>query len=295
VYRTNVFQLHPYGNRIESLCGPKAEGIRGYPALIKAKYVSRTYISELERLGEEIDALSPNLIIALGNTPLWALSGKTGISKIRGTTSLTTHTVSGYKLLATYHPAAVLRQWELRPTTVIDLMKAKRESTYAEIRRPKREIWIEPTLDDITTFYRNHIIGCERLSVDIETAGNQITCIGLAPSLSLALVVPFVDQRRKTRNYWATAEHEVAAWNIIQRILEDRAIPKTFQNGLYDIAFLLRSMNIRVRGATHDTMLLSHAQQPEALKGLGYLGSIFTDEGPWKVERKHSTTIKADE
>ncbi len=51
VYRTNVFQLHPQGNKIESFCGPKAFGIKGYPALTKAKYVSRQYIPELERLG----------------------------------------------------------------------------------------------------------------------------------------------------------------------------------------------------------------------------------------------------
>lgn len=295
VYRTNVFQLHPPGNRLEHLCGPKSEGIRGYSALVKAKYVRREYIPELERLGDEIDAINPNLIIALGNTPLWALTSKTGISKLRGTTFLSTHVVAGYKLLPTYHPAAVLRQWELRPTVIIDLMKAKRESEYADIRRPRRSIWIEPTIQDIKNFFRKYIDGCENLSVDIETSGNRITCIGFAPSKEIALVIPFDDARRKGRSYWINQEDEVASWRLIRDILEDKRIKKTFQNGLYDIAFLLRSMNIRVRGATHDTMLLQHAQQPEALKGLGYLGSIYTDEGPWKSERKHSTTIKSDE
>jgi hypothetical protein len=41
-------------------------------------------------------------------------------------------------------------------------------------------------------------------------------------------------------------------------------------------------------------MLLQHALQPEALKGLGFLGSIYTDHGAWKVEHKNSQTIKAD-
>jgi hypothetical protein len=31
VYRTNVFNLHPPGNRLEYFCGGKAEGIRGWP------------------------------------------------------------------------------------------------------------------------------------------------------------------------------------------------------------------------------------------------------------------------
>jgi hypothetical protein len=47
-------------------------------------------------------------------------------------------------------------------------------------------------------------------------------------------------------------------------------------------------------GAEHDTMLLSHSLQPESLKGLGYLGSVFTDEGSWKQERKGNQTIKRD-
>ena len=80
---------------------------------------------------------------------------------------------------------------------------------------------------------------------------------------------------------------------FIRTILEDRRIKKVFQNGLYDLAFLWRSVGIPVFGATEDTMLLSHAPQPESLKGLGYLGSIFSDEGAWKQDHK-DTTIKRD-
>jgi hypothetical protein len=77
-------------------------------------------------------------------------------------------------------------------------------------------------------------------------------------------------------------------------VLIDAAIRKLFQNGMYDIAFLLRSYGIRVYGCAEDTMLLHHALQPESLKGLGYLGSIYTDFGPWKSDRKHVETIGRD-
>src|ERR1700676_1453320 len=181
-YLTNVFNLHPPGNQVEFFCGTKAEGIDGYPALVKSKYVRTEFIYELERLGQELADINPNIIVALGNTASWALLGRTAISKYRGTTELSTHTATGYKVLPTYHPAAVLRQWELRPTTILDLMKAKRESEFPEIRRPKREIWIEPTLEDLETFYDRHIRICKVLSVDIETAGDTITCIGFSTS-----------------------------------------------------------------------------------------------------------------
>jgi len=43
-------------------------------------------------------------------------------------------------------------------------------------------------------------------------------------------------------------------------------------------------------------MLLHHALQPESLKGLGYLGSIYTNEHNWKIMRDRVTkTIKRDD
>ncbi len=294
-YLTNVFNLRPPGNKLAAFCGPKPEGIRGLPPIGKDGYVKACYTAELERLADELVQLNPNLIIALGNTPLWALCGKTGISKLRGTTQLSNLVVAGFKVLPTYHPAAVLRQWEHRPIVVVDFMKAKREAEFPEIRRPKREIWIEPTLEDLNAFRQRYLTGAKRpLSVDIETAGNQITCIGWGFS-NIALVVPFVDSRRKGRSYWATISDERKAWEFNKQLLEDHSIAKIFQNGLYDIAFLWRAYGIKVYGAEHDTMLLHHALHPESLKALGFLGSIYTDEGPWKNERKHTTTIKRDE
>ena len=41
-------------------------------------------------------------------------------------------------------------------------------------------------------------------------------------------------------------------------------------------------------------MLAHHALQPESAKGLGFMGSIYTDEGAWKQERKVSTIKKDD-
>ena len=294
VVRTNVFQIHPPKNDLEYFCGPKAEGIPGYPALIKSKYVREEFAKELDRLADEIINLDPNLIICLGNCSLWALAGRMGITKLRGTTLLSTHTAADFKLLPTYHPSAILRQWDNRPTVIADLMKAKRESAYPEIRRPPREIWIEPTLEDIRTFIAEFIRpGC-LLSVDIETAGQRITCIGFGPRSDLAIVIPFDDDRRKTGCYWPTRQDERACWNLVREVLEDGRIRKLFQNGAYDIAFLLRAYGIKTIGAEEDTMLLSHALQPESLKGLGYLGSIYSDEGSWKGMRKKAETIKKD-
>lgn len=293
-HRWNVFMLHPEGNRLESLCGGKAEAVPDYPALIKAKYLRQEYAPHLERLGDELLNVNPNLVICLGNAALWALTGQTGISKLRGTTLLSTRIVSGYKLLPVYHPAAILRQWELRPTTVIDLMKARREADFPEIRRPRRAIWIEPSVEDIERFINEHIREDDIVSVDIETIGRQIESIGLAPRADLAIYIPFIDRSRAGASYWPSDGDERRVWELVGNLLKSPRPRKVFQNGLYDIAFIWRTMGIPVYGAEHDTMLLQHALQPEALKGLGYLGSVYTDEGAWKHIRK-TNTIKRDE
>lgn len=295
IHRTNVFNLHPIGNKLDSLCGPKANGIDGFPSLGKSMYVNASYECELERLGDELLDHNPNVIVCLGNIALWALTGKTSVAKLRGTTLLSTHTATGFKLLPTYHPAAVLRQWEVRPTTIMDLIKAKRESAYAEIRRPKYKIWIEPELKDIRQFITQYIEQCDLLSVDIETSGDRVTCIGFAPTSNLAIVIPFDDSRAKGGCYWSTKELERDCWELIRGVLENKNIKKLFQNGIYDVGFLMRSYGILVQGASEDTMLLHHARQPESLKGLGYLGSIYCDFGSWKHMRKSEETIKRDQ
>lgn len=295
IFRTNVLEFHPPGGNLDTICGGKSDGIPGYPAIGKSKYLHKQFGPQLDRLAEQIMGANPNLIITLGNTALWALSGSTGISKVRGTTYLSTFTVGDFKCLSTYNPAAIFKQYELRPTIIMDFVKAARESQFPEIRRPNCEIWIEPSLEDIRTFIDQYVRTCDLLSVDIETSGTRVTCIGFAPTDKLAIVIPFDDARRSDRSYWSSGEDERKCWELIRDVLLDRSIPKLFQNGVYDIGFLARSYGILVRGAKEDTMLLSHALQPESLKGLGYLGSIYTDHGSWKHMRKKHETVKREE
>lgn len=300
IYRTNVFQLHPPGNDLKNFCGPKSTAIPGYPPLEKSSYVQSRYISELDRLAGEIAACDPNCIISLGNTALWALTGTQGIGNARGYTKIATHTAVGWKLLPTYHPTSIFHQYPLRPLVIADLMKAKVQSEFPELRRPKRTFVTRPTLEDVCNFFSDYIYGgeympgTELLSVDIETSGNRVTCIGFAPHPNHAIVIPFEPGPDGEKSYWPTSELESGVWQEIKQVLENKSIPKLFQNGLYDIAFLWRSMRIKVMGATHDSMLLHHALQPEMTKGLGFLGSLYSDERLWKTMRKHET-IKRDD
>jgi hypothetical protein len=189
-----------------------------------------------------------------------------------------------FKILPTYHPAAIAREWDIRPVAVADFDKAKRESESPEFHRPRHDIWLYPTLDDLAEYDRKFISPAEKLSADIETWSNQITCIGFSPVPQSAIVIPFVSELRPGKNYWPTLDEELAAWEFVRRWLAEK--PTIFQNGMYDIQFLWRSYGIPVPLAEDDTMLLHHAFQPEMEKGLGFLASVYTDEASWKFMRK---------
>jgi uracil-DNA glycosylase len=287
IHLTNVFNFRPPGNRIEDLCGPR-HGSRA--ALRPGKYLRAEYYPELARLEAELAALRPNLILGLGATALWFLLDTTAITKMRGTTLTTPYG----KALATFHPAYLMRgKWRLRPVVIFDLIKAAREREYAEVRRPARTAFIAESLDDIEQL-TPWIANARVVSIDIETFADQITCIGFAWSATDALVIPIFDQRKTNRCYWP-AEIEPLVWRAIRRLCE-LPVAKVFQNGIYDLHFLWRRYGIRTRNCVHDTMLLSHALYPEVQKGLGFLGSVYTDEAAWKVMRpRHSKTLKRED
>jgi hypothetical protein len=192
----------------------------------------------------------------------------------------------------------------------MDYMKAYRESKFPEIRRPSRKLIVNPDLETVTKWIRNVLNNPpEYLTVDCETSGGIIDTIGFSIDLSESLVIPFGPHRFKigyrfdliypernsvkVNSYWSF-EEEVQIWLLIKELLESN-IPKVFQNGLYDLQYIVK-MKIKPRNCKDDTMLCWHALYPESPKNLGYLGSILTDESSWKELRRHkSDTSKQDE
>ncbi len=267
----NVFSERPPGNSVDFFF--KKKGI-----------LKEEWQHELARLQDELTELAPNIVIAMGATALWAMTGLQGISKQRGTI-LESTLVPGLKVLPTYHPAFVLRQWQYRPTVGKDFMKALIESKSSTIIRPERELWIRPTLEDLYEFDR--YMQVKRVAADIETSYpfttlRQILCVGFAPSPSMAIVVPFVDKTKKNWSYWETLDEECEALEWCAKHLTS-AKAKIGQNFLYDVQWLDKMFGIKVRGRIDDTMFMAHALQPELEKSLGYLSSMYTNEASFKT------------
>lgn len=299
-YLTNVFNLQPQPtNDIKNLGTDRRSSTVPLPEMQRGVYLQDQYYSEVQRAWKEIEEVSPNLVIALGNTALWALTGNYGIRALRGTISESTIGVRGIKVLPTYHPAAVLRDWSIRPVVVADLMKAKRQSSFKEVRRPARKIWVEPDIRDIERFYTDHILKSKKLSVDIECIMDlgQISMIGFAPSPELALVVPFTDLRNRSGSYWPTPHQEKMALEWCRKILEhaeDPEIEILGQNFLFDTNWIWSKLGFTPKNFCRDTMLKHHALNPELEKGLGFLGSVYSDEPAWKLMRKNDSTKRGE-
>ena len=63
---------------------------------------------------------------------------------------------------------------------------------------------------------------------------------------------------------------------------KNRTIRTIGQNLLYDVQHLDRQAQCRLACISDDTMLAYHAMYPEMQKGLGFLGSVYTNELSWK-------------
>ena len=144
---TNVVSAQPRGNNMATLFyqtkQAELEGKLGFHGL----YPKPEVMTNISKLGHQIEQVNPKLIIGLGNYTLWALTedsfevkpeeGRlvpTGIGNYRGSQLYTT--LNKIPFLPTYHPAATFRTYAWRAMIRHDL----------KVRVPKalEGKWAEP-------------------------------------------------------------------------------------------------------------------------------------------------------
>lgn len=290
LFLCNVFSERPPNNNLEVWMVRKAELPSGYnlPPLSRGKFLHPSRRHHIDALHATLSSLSPNVIVALGGTALWALTGLSGISNYRGAIVQS----PWGKVLPTFHPAAILRQWGSRPILVADLAKARVHGAWPEYVRPSRSLILAPTLGEVQDFFAEHL-GPDGppISVDVETRRSQITCLAFAPRRDLGICIPFI--RDDNSSYWPDLATEVQVWKLIRDLMQG---PREllFQNGSYDVQYFLHH-GVQVRNYRHDSMVRQHALFPELPKALGFLGSIHTDEPAWKLMRRQKADTEKRE
>uniref|UniRef100_A0A6H1ZUF9 Putative DNA polymerase n=1 Tax=viral metagenome TaxID=1070528 RepID=A0A6H1ZUF9_9ZZZZ len=233
----------------------------------------------INQLKEEIKLYKPKVVIALGATALWALTGQRKISEYRGYI-LPCSLVPGVKVLPTYHPQAVNHEWKLFVPTVLDLRKALRHSTFLEI--PESQQILVPNAD-VRRFvaYMEECIAhpeWEYLSVDVETIqpGSHIEELGLSHNPNFGMSIFLLKGRAPA----LPEKDELLLWQTFTRLIACKKI--VMQNAAYDIGVIWYNQHIFVETLWMDTLIAAHVCWPELPRDLGFLGSICLDIAPWK-------------
>jgi uracil-DNA glycosylase len=116
------------------------------------------------------------------------------------------------------------------------------------------------------------------IAVDLETAGPQLLCAGLANDPARSLVIPLVDPQAGTSVKWG--------WFWLARILASELVKVTW-NGLFD-TFLLRWHRLPVHRWRWDGMAQHHLLDPADRHTLAYCASRDLRTVFWKEEAKET-------
>jgi DNA polymerase I-like protein with 3'-5' exonuclease and polymerase domains/uracil-DNA glycosylase len=290
-FLTNVCRIRPYKNDIEKLISKNKRCPQEGWTQLNGLWVAPEIVAGQELLFREILECQPQLVIAFGNLALWALTGEWGIKKWRG--SLIASSVSGtepFHVLPTYHPAAILRQYALRPTVCHDLKKGARFLLDPTITKSDKEYIVRPSFSQVQDWFattRALLADNSRLilAADLETRAGHIACIGIATNEREAICIPLMCTENLA-GYWSVEEE---AWIIkeLRSLLCSESVLVVGQNWLYDAQYIWRHWLFSVP-TVYDTMIGQHAIFSTSQKSLDYLTSMYAEDYVyWKDEGKN--------
>lgn len=290
---TNVARQRPPHNDISLFLAMRKKDITPAHVAIRDKLVLSPIVEGIEMLKCEIELCRPNVIIALGNVALWALTGKWGVTKWRGSLlQCNLPLVSNLtpKVIPTIHPAMVLRQWNLRQIVVHDLRRVAKEAQSAEVS-PEGYSFVTSggfaqTCTILSELQEAVSAKPTALAVDIETRAGHIACLGIAWSAQEAICIPFMTASgEKTDHYWSEDE-ELDIICRLRRLLTHQNCLVLGQNFTYDAQYIYRHWFF-IPNLFQDTMLSQHTCFPNMPKSLDFLSSMYAKRHVyWKDEGK---------
>lgn len=249
-----------------------------------ARLDAETRSAGLAAIKADILATNPNVVVALGNEPLQALCGKTGIQQWRG--SLLWNTELGCKVVPTIHPSffqhagqSEFSSWYA--LSIFDLKRALKESESPEWHPGVTTLMLGPSFETVCKELKR-LRGSDMVAFDIETNREyplRLTAISFADSAEWAICIPFT--KMSGERYWS-AEREERVMVLIKELLEDESIKKIAQNAPFDMGVLQQFYDIRVANLWLDSMISFHTCYPELPKSLAVLCSIYSRQPYYK-------------
>lgn len=298
---TNVVSERPAFNKWTQFCyrttEAKKNGIRPYKGL----YLQPKVYSHLAALKEQINRIKPDLVIALGNYALWALTDDCytigdsegykvpqGIAQWRGSMMYTSEEFGRIRLLPTYHPASTFQTYPWKFMIQHDLRVRVPRAFDDRWLEPEWPITIRPNFDQVTQFLNDTLCHLEQgkveVTLDLETRGPHIACCGLGTNkvLNYALVIPFMCVERDS-GYWSPHE-EFEIVKLLRKILTHPNLFLIGQNLLYDVQVIANEWFCIPR-ISLDTMVTHHLLFPGGGDSSNYQ---FVNEGG-RVEKKKAS------
>ena len=296
MFVTNLVNERPPHNDIGAWIAMKKKDISSGHVPLRDKMVRPIVKEGWQNLMREIKEVKPNLIIAAGNAALWALTGNWGILRWRGSVLQMRQPDDLFeqfdsemlpKVIPVIHPAAILRQWELRAITMTDFKRVKKEMMARKIVYPKWNFIIRPSyakvIETIEWLEEQVAKGPFDLTLDLETRAGHISCCGLAWTNLDAISIPLM-LRGDTEGYWHAEEEAEIIWRLY-KLLTNKNCRVIGQNLLYDCQYTYRHWHF-VPNVVFDTMIAHHTAFSGLPKALDYQASMYCDfYQQWKPEK----------
>lgn len=288
-YVSNLVNARPPNNDLGAWIAMKKKDVTPAHVPLRDKLVLPIVAEGYNKLLREIELVQPNLVVAFGNAALWSLTGHWGILKWRGSQLKLDQGSNPPKCIPTIHPAAVLREWALRPAVVTDLRRIKRHMTSREYDAPPWNFTLRPSfqaVQDRLTWMLDRLDAgeLEWVDFDLETKVGHIDCAGLSWSRTEAICIPFM-ARDRPEGYWS-AEEEAAVIYLLYRVLRHPLVRVRGQNLLYDCQYTMRHWHFIPRVA-QDTMISHHTAFSGMRKSLDFQASLYCENYcQWKPDKQ---------
>lgn len=282
-YVTNTFKTRPPRNDATYFHGPVG---RSGPLWDNVTVEGK---EDIRHLYDELDGLSSNVFVALGNVPMWALTRHWHILKWRG--SILSANLPGgktIKVIPTIHPAAILPRYGAeergnylwRYSILHDLHRVSIESASPDIVLPEYDFILRPSAQEALDYIR----GCKRirevaLDIEVSRKNHELLCFALARDGNSAMCIPLLEDGR---NFY-TEDEELDILIALAELCEDESVVKIIQNASYEFLMLNWLYGIEIR-PIRDTMVQHGVLFPDLPKSLAFLTSVYTKQPYYKYK-----------
>jgi DNA polymerase I-like protein with 3'-5' exonuclease and polymerase domains/uracil-DNA glycosylase len=267
---TNVIRYKPWDNEVDwAFRTSKKRALEDGASYHQGRYCMPVALEGLHDLQAEIAEVKPQIIIGVGGTALWGLTGKDGIENWRSS-QLKCNLLGAEQItvIPTYHPASILRAWENRHLAIHDFKRANRIYQTGDVPCPPWNFRIRP---DFKTAMEclDLVEAAAEVACDIETKKLHIACVAFAWNKYDAICIPFFI--RTGAAYWSEEEELILVMRI-RRILDTHNV--IGQNFHYDSQYFSRRMLVIPR-CSFDTLLAQHVLYPGTPKSLAHNSSLY--------------------